>query len=245
MQSRVFAVLSWGCAGTAWLAKAFNSHPEVFCTHAAPGLWRSALNSPTQDALCFTLAVGAFSDHYLAIGDVHGIERHEVVPVRKKLGALFRCATVVREPIARLQSQLMLFENFGYSRWGGLGYVDAVAEAAGIEPSSLSLERRHFLHGVNMLNAILDEVPLGPIYRMEDLTTSASAFTKLFLDLTAGEVQASDQWASDALKLRRVNEHSEKRQISFSTEDLRIIERVVKPEAWSEYQKLGYRIPSL
>jgi hypothetical protein len=46
--SQLFAVVSWGCAATKWLAKVLNSHPEILCFHAGNGAvatFHSSMNS--------------------------------------------------------------------------------------------------------------------------------------------------------------------------------------------------------
>ena len=34
---QLFAVVSWGCAATRWLAKVLNCHPEILCLHHGIG----------------------------------------------------------------------------------------------------------------------------------------------------------------------------------------------------------------
>jgi len=67
---------------------------------------------------------------------------------------------VVRDPIPRLHSQIALFESFNYDKksWGDLRYLDEICRDAGIISEDISYTERLFIHGVNMLNSILDEM---------------------------------------------------------------------------------------
>jgi hypothetical protein len=237
METQIFAVVSWGCAATAWLAKALNSHPEVFSTHAVNYYWRKYGAADGSDLI--DIIDEAAAGVYLAAGDVHGISRERIPEIKVKYADRFRTAVLIREPVARLKSQVALFKRENYAQWGDLKYVDPLIAAAGIDPQSVTTAQRHFFHGANMLNAIIDERAVGPIFRMEDVTRNHESFLDLFRHLTADRVPFSADWGRAAVSAGGINGHRST-QIEFGPFERKIIDSVVKPEAWHLYRELGY-----
>jgi hypothetical protein len=47
-----FAVVSWGCAATSWLARVLNGHPDIYCVHAANRVWEVLGNFECLDPAC-------------------------------------------------------------------------------------------------------------------------------------------------------------------------------------------------
>lgn len=241
---RVFAVVSWGCAGTTWLAKALNTHPDVFCVHAGNHFMHRFGKGPRLDGFQYLRTLGAQASAYKAAGDVHGVSRDQVGALRNRLGDLFGCGILIREPMPRLRSQIAHFKRFAYSGWGALEYIDTIAAAAGCNPRLLTVEQRYFFHAVNMLNAILSEVSIAPIYRMEDLSADADHLTACATQLTNGAIEFSTPWAETAITLGKINEHISKTKVAgFDDFERAIIKAVVKREAWDAYENLGYRTP--
>jgi hypothetical protein len=244
-RTRAFAVLSWGAAGTKWLAKALNSSSEIFCVHSINGGMATLHDAPRRDGLGYLLLLLRNGDAYLAAGDVHGVSRQEIPTIEAKLGDLFRCAILVREPMARLRSQNALFEQHTVrpgKPWGELDYLNPLIRSLGMDDASIPYRDRLFIHGANMLNTITEEVDIGPVYRMEDLTTSVEALRALVDHLTGSVVETSADWAQTAIDLSPANVHV-KNAAPFTDRQLDIVRQVVRPEAWQLYRHLGYDVP--
>ena len=244
--TRAFTVLSWGAAGTKWLAKALNSSGEIFCVHSINGGMATLHNAPRRDGLEYLLLLLNNGSAYLAAGDVHGVSRHEIPAIQAKLGDLFRCAIVVREPMARLRSQNALFEQHSAGSgqpWGPLDYLDPVIRSLGMDETSIPYRDRLFIHGANLLNTIIEENQIGPVYRIEDLTTRGEALRALIDHLTDSVVKTSAEWAQAAIETSPANAHVTK-AMPFTERQLEIVRHVVQPEAWQIYRDLGYDPPA-
>jgi len=236
--------VSWGCAGTKWLAKALNTHSEILCVHAGNHFMHRFGKGPRLDGFEYLRVLGAQASGYKAAGDVHGVSRGQVSDLRSRLGNLFGCGILIREPMPRLRSQLALFKRFSYRGWGALEYVDPIAAAAGCNPRLLNVEQRHFFHAASMLNTIVAETGVAPIYRMEDLSSDAERLSVCAKQLTNGAIEFSTSWAEAAIALGKINEHASKAQTpAFDDFERAIIKAVVKHEAWEAYESLGYRTP--
>ena len=231
----LFAVVSWGCAATTWLARALNSHHDIFCAHCLGNALMNLGGAPSISGLAY-LRILAGQGGYKAVGDVHGVARHEIKPLRAALGDEFGCAILVREPLARLRSQFSLFRRCGYQGWGNLDYVDSISETAGLDPKSLSVEQRHALHGINMLNAIIDERATDArIFRIEDVTSSPRPFTDLVLEITGGKVDCDPAWAELVIGMTPTNRHISYASAEIDNWTITMLGRVVKKEAWDHW----------
>lgn len=240
---RLFAVISWGCAGTSWLARVLNSHPDVYCVHAAATLWRIFADSPYADGPAYMRLLGAQGYAHRVAGDVHGVSRTEIPAIRQEFGDTFRAAVLVRDPLPRLRSQLALMARLGRHQNWDLGYVEASATQVGLDPTDWSYEDKLRFHAVNMLNSIVEEVETGPVYRIEDLGASDTTLLELFSHLTGG-LNVPSWWPAYVRTLKPVNSHTGKivdpRQLEIKEEFLRL---VVQPAAWDQYRRLGYACP--
>jgi hypothetical protein len=152
--SQLFAVVSWGCAATNWLAKVLNNHPEILCLHAGNGAVAKFHNS--MNSLQYFRVLSFLGDGYTAVGDVHGLPRSEISKLKEAFGERFNAVIVVREPVARLRSQMALYEELrGLGVWN-LSYVETLVESKNIAIDSE--ESRMFVHAANMLNAVTEEI---------------------------------------------------------------------------------------
>src|SRR5262245_29106527 len=75
----LFAVITWGCAGTKWLTQALNGHPDIFCVHAL----RFCLSvrdgvAESLDDVAVLSAVERMGTGHRAAGEVHGLSRTSV-----------------------------------------------------------------------------------------------------------------------------------------------------------------------
>lgn len=237
----VFSVISWGCAATGWLAYTLNSHPDIYCVHAANTFWSTLGDQRYIDGIHYLRVIGSQGYAYKAAGDVHGVSPQAVSALRKEFGEDFGCAVVVRDPLPRLRSQIALFEAMNYDRsWGDLAYLDGICKNIGIDPNGLSRKQRCFMHGVNMLNAITDEANVANIYRSEDLTSSPGILCQFVTEITGDKVSVSDEWAEQAVARRRINAHVSRSAHEFDDWQRYVIKAVVTSEAWRIYRSLGY-----
>ncbi|WP_420963324.1 hypothetical protein [Brucella sp. IR073] len=237
-----FAVVSWGCAATHWLAWALNAHPDIFCEHHVNPLMTGLdIISRPLDGLEYLRLLLIDKHSYKAVGDVHGIARHEINALRETLGDDFGCAILVREPLARVRSQLARFSYQGGAN--NSDYVDSLAAAADLDPQALTTKQLDRLHGINMLNAIIEEEATGArIFRMEDITRDPSAFTDLVTEITKGKIACDSSWVETVLNRPRPNVHGPT-PVELDDWTMTMLGRVVKKEAWAIYAKLGYPVP--
>lgn len=100
-----------------------------------------------------------------------------------------------------------------------------------------------FVHGVNMLNSIVEETNIGKIYRSEDLTTNKSILSEFIDEITRGKIKTDSELLENMLKIDRVNKHV-KEEIQFDDWQIDVIKSVVSNKAWELYSKLGYDKPN-
>ena len=240
---QLFAVVSWGCAATAWIARILNAHPDVFCVHQANVKWSILSDTPRAADGLYMRIVQSLGRGHIAAGDVHGIDRRQIAALREEYGERFDCAVVVREPLSRLRSQFSFFSEFHARRsWGDLSYVDELAAKAGLELASLSYEQRLIIHGTNMLNAIVEERDLAPVWKCEDLTVNPEALCRFVAQLTRGKVLPDTEWAKQAQLIAPMNQHGAGGR-ELTDWHWHVIRNCVQPAAWNAYSKLGYEHP--
>jgi hypothetical protein len=240
LPERLFAVVSWGCAGTHWLSKALNDCPQIYCAHASNSLWTHFAGAQTLDGLDYLRLVGMLGSGNIAAGDVHGLGRHEISIARETFGDRFRAAVLIRDPLPRLYSQLAFFEKFAPTRCWDTEYlkekfpdVEAMLPAGGYGEWL-------FVHGANMLNNIIDEVTVAPVIRLEDISTKPRALMRLVRALTEGQVDPTEDWAHRAVTTEKTNRHAIRAQ-RLTGWQRRVLEAVVEDRAIELYRELGYR----
>jgi hypothetical protein len=241
--TRIFGVESWGCAATHWLAHALDSHPELRCFHNTGGQIFRQVGGTRLDGLEYARFLQTQRLGYRVVGDVHGFSRTAIPDVQRELGDLFRCAVLVRDPVPRYRSELALFRHAEWrvndaSRPWNLDYVKPIAQEAGIKLNGNDYDACLVVHAACMLNVILEERELGPVYRMEDVVSEPDALCSLLETVTAGAVEIDRSWAEAAVARPRLASHS--RGDDLSPAELDVLERIVKPEAWQAYRELGY-----
>jgi len=241
----LFCVVSWGAAATQWLANTLNSHPDIFCVHCANQFWQRLAGARYVDGWQYLRILGSESPASRACGDVHGVSREMIPDLRAKLGNSFNCAIVVREPLARLHSQIALFEKWPVKSAWSVDYVQQFIDQGVRLPEDTMLNRL-FLHGVNMLNAIIQEELIAPLWRCEDITADAAMLARFVDELTRGHVQVEPAWAQRAVQAPPSNRHSDSNasQRHFEAWQIEAIRKIVQPKAWSLYETLGYARPN-
>jgi hypothetical protein len=247
---RVFAIISWGAAGTKWVAKILNAHPDIFSVHHGRAYIREALAEVDHlDDVAVLRMIRRMGEGYQLAGDVHGLNREQVPAMRTAFGDDFRCAVLVRDPQSRLRSQVALFEERDYTEaiWK-VDYLKQVPSVQRVARYFSDRKKAMFMHGVNMLNAIVVEKTVGTIYRLEDLTTKPASVVRLVSELSADTIRVDEAWAAEVMRQPAVNPHKsvvrdapilslrEKWQVE-------IIQAILQPEAVAIYRELGYEIP--
>lgn len=241
---RLFAVVTWGCAATDWLAYSLNECPGIFCLHAANYLWNKFAGADWLSGLDYLEVVGMQGHAAIAAGDVHGISRSDIPEIAKKYGNRFRAAVVVRNPLPRLRSQLALFKR--YAQFGGwdLTYLQSMFPEVIDHLPTGSYDERLFVHGANMLNAIVEEVAVGPVFRMEHITTDRQSLAALVEHLTAGAVETPQHWLESAIGSNRTNPHAPSISDSLADWQKEVLRKVVGADAIEHYRRLGYKVDS-
>jgi hypothetical protein len=241
----LFSVISWGCAATTWLSHVLNSHPDIYCVHASNGVWRDYGGAPALDGAPYLQILRIEGRTSLAAGDVHGVSRYRVPELKAAFGSDFSAAVLIREPIARITSLLALFEKYArYEPWGDIGYIDQLIESHALVLPDREYRTRLFVHAINMLNAIPEELEVGKVFRQEDITTEPASLQALVGELSAGKVSPGRAWCEAAVRTRARNPHAGARQ-PFEPKgwQLDVLRKVVSPSAWRMYSELGYPSP--
>ena len=182
----LFSVVSWGCAATDWLARVLNSHPDILCLHDAKLGWSRFTCAPKVNGWSYLRALAMIGRNYPVCGDVHAISPEEVPELRGKLGDRFSCSIVVRDPLPRLHSMLELFNSGTAKTSWNIDNVQQLIDR-GVRLPTDDIDNRLFLFGVNMLNSILEERLVAPIWRCEDLTTDSAILASFVKELTRGQ----------------------------------------------------------
>jgi hypothetical protein len=244
--ARLFSVISWGCAATHWLARALNSHADIFCVHAGNFSLHQYGRAPYLDGAEYLRVIGALGTSYAAAGDVHGVDIHKIQESRDAFGDRFGCAVVVREPLARLRSQLALFKSNLESGTWNVDHVQHFINQGVVLPAD-NYENRVTLHGIWMLNSIIGEHPVARVWRCEDLTTRADVLVEFATYITGGSVPIDLSWASGAVGSPRIDQHAssdhEAAYRQFDDWQIEALRKIVEPRAWQLYSELGYPLP--
>lgn len=241
---QLFAIVSWGCAATDWVAATLNRHPDIFCTHAANDTWHYLGGCERLDGVRYLRVIGSQGHAHAAAGDVHGVSRHHVAELRLAFGDKFNATVVIREPLPRLYSQLAIYHQYDQFPHWDLDYLEPLMSRTRVRLPSSSYACRFFVHAANMLNAIQDEIEIGKIYRAEDLTRHPEALGELVDEITGGKVRPSAEWLQEAVGLPKTNGHIQhRRQNSLEDWQREVVRKVVSEKSWELYNRLGYSTP--
>lgn len=244
----LFAISSWGCSATLWTSSVLNSHPDICCMHESNVILKSFGYSSAArlEGLDYMRALISFSGgRTLAVGDVRGFEHHHIKTFKGLFGDLFRCAVLVREPLARIKSQMQLFHKFKdiQDQTWDVSYLSTVIDND-LLTSAQNMEDKLFIHACNMLNTIISEQEIGKIFRVEDITKNPKALGELVRTVTGGKVPIKSGWLKSSVEKPKINIHNEKKQDEpFNKWQVHVLQKVVKPEAIEAYIKLGYHWP--
>ena len=240
--SRVFAVVSWGAAATYWLAARLNDCPGIFCVHAANLFWEVMAEAKYLRGAYYMQVIGMQGHAALAAGDVHGVSRADIPEISEFFGDAFRAAVLVREPQARLRSQLAVFDYDTRARRVDCSYLDALYPEVLRKLPTRSYHEHLFVHAANMLNAVIEEAKIAPIFRMEDIVQKPDRLKSLVTHLTAGTVVPPDDWADASVNIGATNRHSRADPILWAPWQQSVLRSVVKPDTIAHYRDLGYNM---
>jgi len=239
----LFSVISWGCAGTAWLARALGSHPDIFCLHAANHYWSSMLRQPLADGVDYLNVVVSMGKGFPVIGEVHGVSRELLPAVREWYGNRFQAAVLVREPMRRVLSQINLSRELGSVRHWDPAHLHNIARKAGLDPARQKEAQWVQLHAFEMLNVICEERQIGPVYRIEDLGTDPLAMTSLIRHLSGDTLSVNADWLTHLRAIPPINQHSNHHGLqALDDESRHYLRRIVTDEARDHYRSLGYEV---
>lgn len=233
----LFAVVSWGCAGTGWVTRTLNSHPDIFAVHAANSIWNMLGSGSRLAGVEYMRIIGVLGTGHIAAGDVHGVTAHEVACLRRVYGGHFSSAVVVREPMARLKSLLALNAHFADAFEQDFTFLDPYLREIGLEPSQVRYADRQLVHSINALNNIIVEQTAGPVFRMEDITSDPEVLRDFIQTIALVSIELG--WAQAAVLRGPTNMHAPT-TLTMDNRTLELIAQLVKPEARRAYSALGY-----
>ena len=191
--------------------------------------WRHFGGAPDTDGLEYMRLVGLQGHAHKLAGEVHGLSRDQVPAVREALGDRFRAAVVMREPLSRLRSQLAPMEYFAdLPRVWDVDHLGGLSGVLGYEVAKLPYRTRLRIHAVNMLNAIVEEVNVGPVFRIEDVGSSTKGLARLVDFVSGGEVAATPAWLDLALGLPRVNSRAARLRSQITERDMDFVRKIVR-----------------
>jgi len=241
----VFAVVSWGCTATKWLAATLCAHPRIFCVHSFRYIQGPFFPQEAQLADLDSLnLIQLLGRGYALAGDVHGIDVGSVPQIRDYFGERFRAAAVTREPVQRLLSQISIFEQHHYAEtvWNDVGRVRDLPGFRCVARHFADRKKRFFMYAAGKLNSILTERRLCPVYRMEDLTSRPEVLGELVSHLAGEKFAVDPGWAREVVARPAVNRHRHGpfRPTLSEPWQFEVLDALVQPEARDAYRRLGY-----
>jgi len=248
----LFAIITWGSTATSWISKVLNHHPEIFCVHElASILSQSKLFSSNDfwdkfDPIDFIKIIARLGGKFTVRGDVHSLRPDYIPSLKEFFGKKFSSVVIEREPISRLKSTI---SNFNYKlphQFYDIEYVDKIISRKKIDLPKFDYEHKLFVHGVNLLNTIEQEVNnnCGKMFRMEDLISDTKYLKSLVEEISSGELSADDELLYKMIKTPPTNIRASKEEIEFENWQIDVIKKVVDEKAWELYSELGYDKPN-
>jgi len=248
----LFAIISWGSTATFWLSKVLNQHPEIFCVHElALKLEQSKLFSSDDfwdkfDPIDFMKTIFRLGEHYTVSGDIHSIGLQYVPSLKEYFGKKFHSVVLGREPISRLKSTMSMYNSQKNYKLYDTEYIEKIISTKKIHLPKYDYEHILFVHGVNLLNSIIQEVDYnaGKIFRMEDLVSDTKYLKSLIEEISGGELSTNDELLNRMIKTPPVDQRASKEKIEFEDWQIDVIKTTVDEKAWKLYSELGYSKPN-
>jgi hypothetical protein len=258
---KLFAVVSWGNAGTHWLGRMLNAHPEVFCLHnlrrkAEPGgmfqkpLVRFLARRARGPRPYMELLRRVARDYRLA-GDVHGVDLHETAALRRAHGGRIRFAAVTRHPVLRVRSHLQQHALGRHRPWLGQGGLRR-SVPDDLLPLLADEERLFFVHVMRLVSRLPAEQAVGPVFCMERLTRERAELDRLLGHLSQGELSFPDHafdedWSAPTARHAAPSATRKPEEVFAALEPWQrtCFQRLLDPGAREAYESLGYDLSFL
>lgn len=237
----LFAVISWGNAATHWLTRTLNELPGMFALHSSVQTLRRLVSANVDDVTYMKL-IGEFASGCRAAGDVHGIDRYSVERLKAEFGENIRCCVLVRDPIPRLKSQLAHFERMEFLPHSDVSYLLKLYPDLDTIIPEKTYENYAFAHACNMLNAIADEMKVGPIFRMEDIVASPTGLQKM-VEFIGHGMTVELELLESLQQSGKSNSRSHKSPRSFAPWQQECLDYIVPSAVRSMYADFDYTSP--
>lgn len=249
--TRLFAVVSWGAAGTHWLSKVLNAHPDVLCLHTTNNPWSRLSGMSRVDDATYMQIIAATGDGYRLAGDCHGIAPRSITKIKDKWKDSFKSAVVVRHPVPRVLSLWNLANKAGFHHYKlDYDYIRSVT------PRALTWvkteEHLFFVHSVRMNDNITLEREIGPTFRMEDLTSNQGEVRRLLRYLSGDELDYAEGLLDQVFFEKVISHRGDKAPNDpAAVFDMlpdwqkQIFSSVLKPKTRRIYEDLGYDLSFL
>lgn len=231
-----FVVTSFGFSGSKWLGATLDRHPKILCTHSALDFriwdrhydgdeleacaeeeWKHRLNQPLDDYFDNLAGMGS-ADVY---GNVHRYRLTDLARIYQKWPPKrrFQIANLVRHPVTWVESgahhirhlaETSLFNRYEalHSAMNELDYYRDLKRKHGID--LLDWDILCFLavcQFMSVLIADLNAVSGVRYVQMERVTTDRKLFSEIFRGLTAGRIEASEDYLDEVFEMESVNRH--------------------------------------
>lgn len=243
----LFAIISWGAAGTHWVSKLLNSHAEVFCAHGLKIHWVYVTDASPVDDIKYLQIIARTAAGYKLAGECHGINRESIEHISAKWPNHFRAAVVVRHPIPRVVSAWNHAQLVGRDAYK-LDYVYLYNLLTLDQRNWLKTEEElFFVHLMSLVNVVTVEQTVGPIYPIEKLSAHPAESQKL-LDYLSNNRLRFEPGLLDAIFNKPVVSHTGSNAPkdpcsvyqSIPEWQQRAFRSLLSEEAKSTYEELSY-----
>jgi len=254
----LFAVISWGNAGTHWLTKLLNAHPEVLCLHnlrnklePRKGIrvnrYVRYLTRRFTGSVSYLEILRREGSPYRLVGDVHGVSISDLPRLRGTYGERIRFAVLTRHPVLRVRSQLNLAARSGSRKQLILYRRLRSSLPQDLAQTLTSREELFFVHVCRLVTQVGEEAKVGPLFGVEQLSADPGRADALLAHLSQGELSFPNGLV-ETLAKRHVVSHSPDKQ----TDEPAVVfaelprwqqdtfRRLLDPDSRKRYEELGY-----
>ena len=134
---------------------------KIFCVHALRSYWAILEHAAGLDDVTYMHIIASQGHAHKAAGDVHGIDRSRIPALRQAFGPWFNAVVLVRAPEPRLYSLLALFARYKAHQSWDTSFAWYLIDTHRLRLPTGTYEEELFVHGANMLNAIVEEQNVG------------------------------------------------------------------------------------
>lgn len=243
----------WGAAGSQWLSRVLNAHPDILCIHT-PKFPR--IDGSDRRDVIDVLAHFFLSDEYAHpyVGFTHGVSIDWKEQIEERFTGLLTSFVLVRHPVPRVRSVIALYR--AHSRVLGEAWKDETVaswmpildEYHSVIPGSVRLDFRFlsFLYGCKMVTAIDQEQGTGyRIFRVEDLSSHSEALPDL-IEHVGADPDLLPKETLDHVRALVVGSHAGSRRSpreiwrAWATNWKTVYDSVISESIVDGYEALGY-----